>query len=69
MFKLSDKAIAEFKKIYKQQFGVELDNTEANRLGLQLLEFFKLIYRPIPKDTQDSLVKFGLTFNKGSFRV
>lgn len=69
MFKLSDKAIAEFKKIYQQEFGVDLDNAEANRLGLQLLEFFKLIYRPIPKDNKDSKVEFDLTFDKGSFRV
>jgi len=57
MFKLSVKAISEFKKIYKKEFGIEIDDIQANKLGIELLEFFKLIYRPIPKN-----IKFSLTF-------
>lgn len=49
MFKLSDKAIQKFKEIYQSEFGIDLDDIEANRLGVELLEFFKLIYRSIPK--------------------
>lgn len=48
MFKLKDKTLAEFKKIYKEEFGIEIDDTTANKMGIELLEFFKLIYRPIP---------------------
>lgn len=48
MFTLKDTTLAEFKRIYKQKFGIELDDTTANKMGIELLEFFKLIYRPIP---------------------
>jgi len=46
---LSNKAIADFKKIYQKKFGVSLSNVEANEKGLELLNLFKLVYRPIPK--------------------
>ena len=62
MFKLSDKAIAEFKRLYQKEFGVEIDDITANKLGIEQLEFFKLIYRPIPKTDKQSLYKFSLTF-------
>lgn len=48
MLKLSEKAIQKFKEIYQSEFGTDLDDTEANRLGIELLEFFKLIYRQMP---------------------
>jgi len=44
--KLSEKAIEEFKKIYFKKFNIHISDEEANRLGIQLLEFVKLIYRP-----------------------
>lgn len=47
--RLSNKAIANFKEIYLQEFSVELTDNQANEKGLELLEFFKLIYKPIPK--------------------
>ena len=46
---LSNKAINDFKKIYQKSFGVSLSDNEANEKGLELLTFFKLVYRPIPK--------------------
>jgi len=46
---LSTKAIKDFKEIYFKQFGIKLSDTKANKLGVDLLLFFKLIYRPIPK--------------------
>lgn len=46
---LSKKAIEDFKKIHLKKSGVFLTDAEANRLGIQLLEFFRLIYKPIPK--------------------
>jgi len=46
---LSSKAIEDFKKIHLKKCGVLLNDDEANRLGIELLEFFKLIYKPIPK--------------------
>lgn len=46
---LSDKAIIDFKKVYQKKFGVNLTDIEANEKGVELLEFFKLIYKPIPR--------------------
>lgn len=44
--KLSDKAIEDFKKIYQKKFNVHLTDDDANRLGIELLNFVKLMYRP-----------------------
>lgn len=45
---LSNKAILDFKRIYLAKFGEAISDVEANEKGLILLEFFKLIYRPLP---------------------
>ena len=45
---LSKKAIDDFKKIYLEEFRVDLTDEEANKKGMELLEFLKLIYQPIP---------------------
>lgn len=49
---LSNKAIDDFKKIYFEEFRVELTDEEANKKGVELLEFIKLIYKPIPINTE-----------------
>lgn len=49
---LSQKAIDDFKKIYFEEFKVELPDEEANVKGLELLNFIKLIYKPIPISTE-----------------
>lgn len=46
---LSQKAIIEFKKIYLEEFKIELTDEDANKKGVDLLNFIRLIYRPIPK--------------------
>jgi len=48
--KLSAKAIQEFKEIYFKEYHKQLSDSEANEKGLSLLNFFKLIYRPILKE-------------------
>lgn len=45
--KLSEKAIHDFKKIYSEEFRVELSDEEANSKGVELLNFVNLIYQPI----------------------
>ncbi len=50
MMRLSKKAIEEFKAIYLEKYGVQLNDEQANELGVELLEFFKLIYKPFPKN-------------------
>lgn len=55
--KLSKKAIKEFKEIYFKKFNVKLTDEKANELGVELLEFFSLIYQPIPKKDYERLHK------------
>lgn len=54
MLKLSNIAIERFKRIYKDEYGVDLDDERANILALELLELFRLIYRPMRKDELSS---------------
>jgi len=54
---LSQQAISEYMTIYKQQFGEEITQDEANRQGSKLLRLMRLIYRPIPKDWLEELDK------------
>lgn len=53
--KLSKEAIDEFKRIYLKQFKKQLSNEEANEKGVELLEFFKLIYKPVAKDFKSGI--------------
>jgi len=46
---LSERAIKNFSELYLKQNGVNLSTVEAERLALEFLNFFKLIYRPVPK--------------------
>ncbi|MFH1246640.1 MAG: hypothetical protein V1489_02615 [Candidatus Liptonbacteria bacterium] len=46
---LSDKALAEFKKIWKEEFGEDISDEKAAEEGINLLTMFDAIYRPIKK--------------------
>lgn len=48
------KALRDFKEIYKQQFDEKLSDSEANEIGIRLLRFFKIIYRPIPVQEKEN---------------
>ena len=45
---LSAKAIEEFKEIYKEEFGEELSDTQAQETALRVLRIFRLLLRPLP---------------------
>ena len=47
--KLSKKAINDLKRIYLKEFGKAISDDEANTFGINLLNLFNLIYKPIPK--------------------
>ena len=49
---LSQKALDEFKEIYKGEFGKELSNEKALELATRLITLMKVIYRPIPKNKE-----------------
>jgi hypothetical protein len=46
---LSPEAIKSFQNIYKLKFGVGLTDQQADAYGIQLLNFMKLVYRPVKK--------------------
>lgn len=47
--KLSTQAITEFREIYFKATGQKNNDEKLNEEALTLLNYFKLIYRPIPK--------------------
>lgn len=50
---LSTKAIKEFKELYLTKSGELLSDEKANSLGVDLLTFFQIFYKPIPKEWYD----------------
>ena len=60
--KLSLKAITDFKAIYKNRFGIGLTDEEADDKGLELLEFFKHIYRKIPIENKAYLMTLNINY-------
>jgi hypothetical protein len=46
--RLSKEAIEEFKEIYREEFGEDISDDDAQELGENLLFLFDLVYRPIP---------------------
>ncbi len=50
---LSDKAIEEFKQLYKEQYGEELTDSVAAEAANRLLRLVDIVYRPIPKDWEE----------------
>ena len=47
--RISKERIEEFKQLYLKQFGEGLSDEEAHELALQLLQLFKVVYRPLPQ--------------------
>lgn len=52
---LSKDAIEEFKAIYKKEFGEDISDEEALEKGTELINLFKVIYRPILKNIQKEI--------------
>ena len=47
---ISDEALVEFKRIWKDEYGMEISNAEAMAKAAALLTLFDAIYRPIKKE-------------------
>ncbi|MFC1856039.1 hypothetical protein ACFL2A_05820 [Thermodesulfobacteriota bacterium] len=45
---LSKQAIEDFRRIYKEEYGEEISEEEANKLGVNLLNFYKIILKKPP---------------------
>lgn len=52
---LSEEALKEFQKIYKEEYGVDIDEATAEDLGYNLLVLFSHIYKPVKKEWMDKL--------------
>jgi hypothetical protein len=51
---LSKEAVEEFKTIYREEFGEEISDQEAQELGQNLLALLAIIYRPLPNAGQQN---------------
>ncbi len=47
---LSHQAIEEFKAIYRDEFGEDISDDEAQEIDLRLLRLFDLLLQPLPND-------------------
>ena len=47
--KLTKQAIQEFAEIYKEEFGEKISIDEAEKLGANLINLVKVIYKPVLK--------------------
>lgn len=54
---VSDNALAEYKAIYKKQFGEDLSDQEALEQATKLLTLMKAVYRPIKKSDYEDYLK------------
>ena len=46
---ISKKALDEFKKIYKEEYGKDISNEKAMSLGINLLTMMNAVYRLVKK--------------------
>ncbi|MFA5232523.1 MAG: hypothetical protein WC410_02560 [Candidatus Paceibacterota bacterium] len=54
---ISEKALKEYKAIYKKEYGVDLSDEEALEQATKLLNLMKIIYKPISKEDYEKLQK------------
>jgi hypothetical protein len=50
--RISSEAIEEFKKIYKEEFGDDLTDDQAQECGLRVLRLFQLLLQPLPDSSE-----------------
>jgi hypothetical protein len=53
---LTDEQVLEFKYLYKERFGIELTDEEANEKGLKAVRLMKIIHKPMTQQEYE-LVK------------
>lgn len=47
---LSEKALENFKKIWKEEYGEDIPNEKAVELSINLLTMFDSVYRPVKRE-------------------
>lgn len=51
---ISDKALKEYKEIYRKKFGKDISDQEALEQATKLITLVDAVYRPIPKEKKDN---------------
>ena len=54
---LPEGAIEEFKQIYKAEYGKDISDAEALELGINLLNAYDAVYRPVKKEWLDEIMR------------
>lgn len=54
---ISDKALKEFKAIYKKNFDIELSDQDALDSATKLLRLVEIIYKPMTKEEYERVQK------------
>lgn len=52
---ISQKMIEEFKHIYKEEYGVDLTDSQASEIGNNLVGFFKVLIKVDQREKQKDL--------------
>ncbi len=66
---ISDKALKEFKEIWREEYGEEISDEKAVELGINLLTLFDKIYRPVKKSWMKELLEKEKNEQNGSNRI
>jgi hypothetical protein len=54
---ISEKALKEFKKIYKKKFDIDLSDQDALDSATKLLKLVEIVYKPITKEGYERVQK------------
>jgi len=54
---LNQKTISEFQSLYKKKTGIDLPDIDAETKVLELLNFMKLVYKPLKKEIKNGEIK------------
>ncbi|MCK9393221.1 MAG: hypothetical protein WCX30_01665 [Candidatus Paceibacterota bacterium] len=54
---ISEKALKDFKAIYKKQFDIELSDQDALESATKLLKLVEIIYKPMTKEEYEKVQK------------
>jgi len=52
---LDDKDIAEFQRIYREQFGKDISKQDALEQGIKLITLMKVIYKPMTREQHNAI--------------
>lgn len=52
---ISTGAITEYQSVFKKVYGTQISYEEAKQQAIDLLNFFKLIYKPITKQDKNEI--------------